>query len=132
MKKTLRRLMSVALVVVMVATLFIGSALAATSCTKSVTSSNPNNMTSFSVTTGKGISYSLGLKKTTISIKNTGSGDFTIYQQTSAGLIYVGNCGPGQTQSYTVKGSNKKVVFKCQKGLGNPKAQVTVSAGSVS
>lgn len=134
MKKTLKRLMSVVLVVVMVATLFVGSAFAATSSTKSVTSSstNTNVLTTFTVTTGKGISYSLGLKKTSITFKNVGSGSFAIYEMVGAGPIFQGSCGPNQSWTFTAKGSGKKIVFKCQKSGGSPKAQVTVSAGSVS
>lgn len=133
MKKTMKRLLSVVLAVAVVATLFVGAAFAATSSSKDVTTSNYNKCPSFTIYTGKGLSYSLGFSKTTITVKNTGNGSFSIFEEVGAGPIYKGDVYAGQSKSFTVKGSNKKVVFKCQKSGGaKPVAQVTVSAGSVS
>lgn len=130
MKKTLKRLLSVVLVVAVIATLFVGTTFAANSVSKKVTKT-----TSFSVTTGKGLTYSLGWKKTNVTIRNTGSGNasFSVFVDTGVGPVYKGDVHPGTSKSISLGGSNSKVTILCQKSCGNSTtAQITVSDGSVS
>lgn len=103
--------------------------IAATSKTVSVTSSSGQKIY---IKTGTGWTYSLGLKKTTVTVKNSGSYAFALYKNIGSNYMYVGELQPGQTKSYTAKGSGKEYYVMAQKLRGkNSKITVTTSAGSV-
>lgn len=83
----------------------------------------------FSGRTGSGWQYSTGVKKTTVTIKNTGGKNVTVYANGTRFL------NPGQSYSFTIKGSNKSFSYRVQKTAGQSRGDtyvsVTTSAGSV-
>lgn len=87
------------------------------------------------VRTGKGLSYTFGWKKTTMTIKNTGTQAVYLYQVVAGQLVYRGPLYAGCSKSYTLSGSNKTYQFVVQAGSyrnGNYGSfRVTTSAGSV-
>lgn len=122
------KVMSVFMALVMCFT-FVVPVIAATSKTISIRSGTQV----VKITTGKGWLYSLGLKKTTVTVTNTGNHEVCLYKNIgNVGYSWQGNLAPGQTKKYTAKGSGKNYSVKLQ-GLGkNTTVKVSVSAGSVS
>ena len=103
---------------------------AATSKTVKVNSST--NCTKVWITTGTGLAYSLGTKKTTVTVKNTGSGRVAVYKNIGSNYMYDGELAPGQTKTYTAKGSGKKYYVMFQKTTRTSSTvRVSTSAGSV-
>lgn len=135
MKKLLTRFLSIVVVIAMVTSLFVMPAFAATSCTKTV---RGQSQATFYLTSGKGVSYSLRLKKTTVSIKNNSKRDLIVEQRNDYGIL-VGSAllNPGRSDSFTMTGSAKTGRLICHFGSGvvpsiTGTVTVTMSAGSVS
>lgn len=130
------KVISLLMALVMIFSIAAVPAAAATSVNKTVVrASSESQMTKIKVTTGKGLLYKLGIKKTTLTIKNTNPYySVAIYQKTGAGLVYKFSVNGNQTQRLTLKGSAKSFTFVCQ--LENTTRNVTLSAsvnaGSVS
>lgn len=100
-------------------------ALAATS--KTIKSNS--GTTVVRITTGSGWQYSCGFKKTTVTVRNTGNRTVTLYKNIGqVGYSWEGSLAPGQTRTYTAKGSGKTYYLKVQ---GTGTVRVSVSAGSV-
>lgn len=134
-KRKSSRILSILLAVVMVLSVTVLPAAAATAKTKSVTSTSGqlSKMTNFKVTSGKGILYSLGIKKTTVTVKNLGRYSVYVYEKNAAGLLfYKGTLGAGQTWNLSMSGSAKTSTLYFQRGRGNTTVSVSVNAGSVS
>lgn len=122
-----KRILSLALVVVMVAGLLAVPALAATS-----KSMSGKNFSYFDVTTGKGLLYAWGLRKTTLSVRNTGKKAITVYEYSAAGWKYKKTVNPNQIGKIQISGNGKAVSYMVQ-GNQNSKASFTasVNAGSI-
>lgn len=127
-RSILIRIISVVMALVMSLS-FVLPVFAASSKTVSVTSSYCPKVW---ITTGKGWMYSWGLKKTTVTVKNTGSGRVAVYKNIGSAYMYDGELGPGQTKTYTAKGSAKKYYVMLQKvGRTGTTVKVSANAGSV-
>lgn len=136
-KSYISRILSFLMALIVTVNIVTPTALAATYKQKSVTSSagtsKLSKMTNFKVTTGKGIAYTFGWKKTVMTIKNTGRYPVTVWQQTGIGVLaWKGTLNPGQTWNWSMSGSAKEYVFYFQRGRGNTNISVSVNAGSVS
>ncbi len=127
-RSIIMKVISIVMALVMCFT-FVVPVIAATSKTISISSGTKN----VKITTGKGWLYSLGLKKTTVTVTNTGKYSVTLYKNIgNVGYSWEGDLAPGQTKTYTAKGSAKNYYVKLQ-GLGKPTTvKVSVNAGSVS
>lgn len=103
----------------------------AASKTVTVTSSSQPHVVQ--IVTGKGLSYSMGWKKTTVTVKNTGSYPVAVYKNIgSVGYSYAGTLNAGQSKTFSASGSGKKYSIKLQKaGRSKTTVLVTTSAGSV-
>lgn len=87
----------------------------------------------FQITSGKGLFYSLGWKKTTVTVKNTGRYSVAMYERNKAGLLfYKGQVGPGRTVTMTMRGSSSTSRLLFQRVGGRTTVSVSVNAGSVS
>ncbi len=83
------------------------------------------------VTSGSGWQYSLGWKKTSVTITNTSSyRNQPITVRTSSAPYYLAK---GRSVKFNISGSNKTAYYKITKNGagGNRKFRVTTSAGSV-
>lgn len=100
---------------------------------KSVTVNSSTKLKVVQIVTGKGLAYSLNLKTTTVTVKNTGKYPVAVYKNIgSAGYSYAGTLNAGQSKKFSASGSNKKYSLKFQKaGRGNTTVSVKTSAGSV-
>lgn len=132
-KRRSSRILSILLAVVMVLSVTVLPAAAATSVNKTVTSST--KMANVTVKTGKGILYSLGLKKTTVTFKNTSRYySVSVFLRTAAGPREKLTLYPGQTKTLSLSGSAKtySLFIQQRNSRGNIKVSVSVNAGSVS
>lgn len=129
MAKNVKRLICMMLAMLILTMGMAMTASAATSASKAV---NSSKMVTFNVTSGSGLSYTLGLKKTTVTATNTGKGTCAVYELNNAGLRYYrGELGAGQSKTFTISGSGKTSSLQFQRVYGNTTVCVTVSAGSV-
>ncbi len=138
-KKRMLRIFSIFMVVVIALTTMVLPVLAATSTTVNVATSNFKNSPSVKVTGGSGFWYSLGLKKTTITITNTGNYSVYVYQTAYSGMvagspIWKGTLNPGKSMTITLKGSGTvtKLTFQGNGSKQKTTVKVSVNAGSVS
>lgn len=131
-KRKPSRILSILLAVVMVLSVTVLPAAAATSVKKTVTSTA--KIANVTVKTGKGILYSLGLKKTTVTFKNESRYySVDVFQKTTAGPKLMGTLTPGQTKTLSLSGSAKTYsLFIQRKNTGTTTVSVSVNAGSVS
>lgn len=122
-RHTVRRILSMLLVVVMLAALLAVPAMAANRISRS------GQYTNFTVTTGSGFTYWLGWSKTRVTVTNTGSRPLTVYAPGLRGYVSV----PGRTsRSFEAKGSGKRYKYTVQGDYGRKVSyQVYVSAGSI-
>ena len=105
-------------------------ASAAYSKQKKVTSTS--KLTEFQITSGKGLFYSWGWKKTSVTVTNTGKYPVKMYEKSKAGLLYYqGDVLPGRSISMTIKGSGVTTKLLFQRGRANSTVSVSVNAGSV-
>lgn len=128
------KVVSLLMALVMVFSIAAVPAAAAKSVNKTVVRAYSwNQLTKIKVTTGKGLFYSLGIKKTTLTLKNTGHTTVALYEETAVGPIWKGNLGGGQTRQFTLKGSAKNVVITCQLVNSSHKVPISasVNAGSI-
>ncbi len=134
-KQGLRRLLSLMLAIVLVLSVTALPVLAANSVTKQVANKGGSlaNMTKVKATSGKGLFYSWGWKKTTVTIQNTGRYPVNVYEVTQAGsLIYLGQLHRGQSWHRTLSGSGRTTTFYFQRVTSTTSVRVGVNAGSVS
>lgn len=89
-------------------------------------------MKTVTIVTGQGWMYSWGLKKTTVTVTNTGSKPVTLYKNIgNVGFSWEGTIAPGHSKTYTAKGSAKKYYVKLQGSHGYTTVRVKTTAGSV-
>lgn len=119
--------------VLMVCLLCFTLMIPAFAASKTVTVNSSSKPKVVQIVTGKGFSYSLGWKKTTVTVKDTGKYPVAVYKNIgSVGYSYAGTLYAGQSKSFSASGSNKKYSIKLQKaGRGNTTVSVKTSAGSV-
>lgn len=120
--------------ILMVCTLIFSLAIPALAGTSKTINTSKANTQTVKIVTGKGWMYSLGLKKTTVKVTNTGKYPVVLYKNIgNIGYSWQGSLYPGQTKTYTAKGSAATYYVKLQREAGkNTTVLVTVSAGSVS
>ena len=130
MYKPFQRFLSIVMVLILTLSVTILPVAAACSGQKSVTPRT--KMTEFRITSGEGLFYRLGWKKTTVTVKNTGKYPVNMYMRNNAGLY----CGswrlqPGETVPLSLKGSGTaiKLLFQCVSQKTT--VSVSVNAGSV-
>ena len=129
MKKVSGRAIKALILAALMVSVLCVTAFAA-SCRKSVTTGRSTQ--TFTITTGSGWQYSLGWKKTTVTVKNTGSTPVYVYNGIgSIGYAYNGQLNPGQSKTYTASGSGKRYYYMIQRSRGTGSVTITTSAGSV-
>ena len=125
-----QRFLSVLMALILTLSVTILPASAAYSKQKKVTSTS--KLTEFQITSGKGLFYSWGWKKTSVTVTNTGKYPVKMYEKSKAGLLYYqGDVLPGRSISMTIKGSGVTTKLLFQRGRANSTVSVSVSAGSV-
>ena len=126
-----KRSVRILALVLIVAMMFALAADVMAASSKTVSVSRQNRYGYATVTTGSGFFYSLGWKKTTVTIKNTGRYSVSVYNDT-IGPIYKGDIYPGQTKTFTFSGSGQRQRLMFQYVYGNTTLSVSTNAGSVS
>lgn len=130
-RRPFQRFLSILMAMIMALSVTILPVAAAYSKQKDVISAS--KLTEFQITSGKGLFYSLGWKKTTVTVKNTGRYSVAMYEQNKAGLLfYKGQVGPGRTVTMTMRGSGTTSRLSFQRVGGRTTVSVSVNAGSVS
>lgn len=87
------------------------------------------------VKTGSGLFYRWGWKKTTMTIRNTGSQTIHLYTFVPGGRADLGSIGPGRSKTFKLSGSGQIYQYLVQGGSYQNRNygsfQVNTSAGSI-
>ena len=132
MTETKRSVVSKVICILMICTLLVSLAVPALAATSKTVNTANGSMQTVTIVTGSGLWYTLGTKKTTVTVTNTGNKPVTIYKNIgNVGFAWEGTLYPGQTKTYVAKGSGKKYAVKIQKSGGNTTVRVSTNAGYV-
>ncbi len=139
-----RRLSSLLLAFVLVFSLAFSLAVPASAASKSekITSSDKafgnkswRKMEDITVKTGSGLFYRFGWKKTTMTIRNTGSQTLNLYAREWYGLHWLGSIGPGRAKTFSLSGNGQIYQYIVQGGSYQNRNygsfQVNTSAGYI-
>lgn len=125
-RHTLRRIVCMLLVVAMMAALLAVPAMAANSAKKNSRNFR-NNRAEFYLTTGKGLLYSWGWKKTRVTVSNPNRyGTLAVYKKWGNSYYLLGYVYSNSSKSFDFSGSNKSYTIVTQ--LCNRSNKYTVQA----